>query len=138
MGSAHPTVVDLTGDLNAITPPPHHPTTPPTPPPLHPRLPHLHLRLHRHPQKGVLVPHGGLTNLTEDKIRVCDVRDPATASWQFFSFSFDASIPEIVLALATGARLLLAPNETLLPGPGLADCCAAIALPTSLSPPLPW
>ena len=119
VGSAHPTVVDLTGDLNAIT---HHPTTPPPHPPLLPST--LAYLIYTSGStgipKGVLVPHGGLTNLTEDKIRVCDVR-PGDCVLQFFSFSFDASIPEIVMALATGARLLLAPNETLLPGPGLAD-----------------
>ena len=70
--------------------------------------------------KGVLIPHGGLVNLTEDKIRVCDVR-LGDCVLQFFSFSFDASIPEIIMALATGARLLLASAQTLLPGSGLAD-----------------
>ncbi|MEL6383134.1 MAG: amino acid adenylation domain-containing protein [Cyanobacteria bacterium J06626_18] len=70
--------------------------------------------------KGVLIPQGGLVNLTEDKIRVCDVRS-GDCVLQFFSFSFDASIPEIIMALATGARLLLASAEALLPGPGLAD-----------------
>ncbi|NJR70055.1 MAG: AMP-binding protein [Synechococcales cyanobacterium CRU_2_2] len=69
--------------------------------------------------KGVLIAHGGLMNLTEDKIRVCDVR-PDDCVLQFFSFSFDASIPEIVMSLAAGATLLLAPPEVLLPGPGLA------------------
>ncbi|MCW5623214.1 MAG: amino acid adenylation domain-containing protein [Burkholderiales bacterium] len=69
--------------------------------------------------KGVLIEHGGLVNLTEDKIRVCDVR-AGDCVLQFFSFSFDASIPEIIMALATGARLLLAPASALLPGPDLA------------------
>jgi len=69
--------------------------------------------------KGVLVPHNGLVNLTEDKIRCCDVR-PNDCVLQFFSFSFDASIPEIVMSLGVGAKLLLAPAEQLLPGPGLA------------------
>ncbi|MEO0869217.1 MAG: condensation domain-containing protein, partial [Cyanobacteria bacterium J06642_11] len=68
--------------------------------------------------KGVLIPHGGLVNLTEDKIRVCQVR-PNDCILQFFSFSFDASIPEIIMALATGSKLLLAPATTLLPGPDL-------------------
>ncbi|MEM9163450.1 MAG: amino acid adenylation domain-containing protein, partial [Cyanobacteria bacterium P01_F01_bin.4] len=68
--------------------------------------------------KGVLIPHGGLVNLTEDKIRVCDVL-PGDCILQFFSFSFDASIPEIIMALATGSKLLLAPATTLLPGPDL-------------------
>ncbi|MCF1496236.1 amino acid adenylation domain-containing protein [Agrobacterium vitis] len=69
--------------------------------------------------KGVLVPHGGLANLTDDKIRVCDVRH-GDCILQFFSFSFDASIPELVMALTSGARLLLASPADLLPGPGLA------------------
>jgi len=119
VGSAHPTIVDLTSDLDTIT---HLPSLPPTLPSLHPSaLAYLiYTSGSTGTPKGVLVPHSGLTNLTEDKIRVCDVR-PGDCVLQFFSFSFDASIPEIVMALATGARLLLAPNETLLPGPGLAD-----------------
>ena len=68
--------------------------------------------------KGVLVRHGGLVNLTEDKIRVCDVRS-GDCILQFFSFSFDASIPEIIMALASGSKLLLAPATELIPGPGL-------------------
>jgi amino acid adenylation domain-containing protein len=68
--------------------------------------------------KGVLVPHIGLTNLTEHKIDVCDVH-PGDCVLQFFSFSFDASIPEIIMALASGAKLLLAKSESLLPGAGL-------------------
>ena len=68
--------------------------------------------------KGVLIPQGGLVNLTEDKIRVCQVR-PGDCILQFFSFSFDASIPEIIMALAAGAKLLLASAPLLLPGPDL-------------------
>ncbi|MEL4897873.1 non-ribosomal peptide synthetase [Crocosphaera sp. Alani8] len=68
--------------------------------------------------KGVLVTHGGLVNLTEDKLRVCKV-SPHSCILQFFSFSFDASIPEIIMALAGGAKLCLARLETLLPGPAL-------------------
>ena len=70
--------------------------------------------------KGTLIPHGGLVNLTEDKIRKCDVR-PGDCVLQFFSFSFDGSVPEFVMTLAVGARLLLAPAATMLPGPGLRD-----------------
>ncbi|MBE9060867.1 condensation domain-containing protein, partial [cf. Phormidesmis sp. LEGE 11477] len=68
--------------------------------------------------KGVLIPHSGLVNLTEDKIRICDVRK-GDCILQFFSFSFDASIPEIIMALASGSKLLLAPAIMLLPGPDL-------------------
>ena len=65
--------------------------------------------------KGVLIPHRGLTNLTEDKIRVCDVSQDSCIL-QFFSFSFDASIPEIIMALGCGAKLCLASLEDVIPG----------------------
>ncbi len=65
--------------------------------------------------KAVWITHAGLVNLTEDKIRVCDVR-AGDCVLQFFSFSFDASIPEIIMALASGAKLCLAPLASLLPG----------------------
>jgi amino acid adenylation domain-containing protein len=65
--------------------------------------------------KGVLIPHIGLTNLTQHKIQVCDVH-PGDCVLQFFSLSFDASIPEIIMALGSGAKLCLAKPESLLPG----------------------
>ncbi|WP_414526547.1 amino acid adenylation domain-containing protein [Nodularia chucula] len=65
--------------------------------------------------KGVLIPHIGLTNLTQHKIQVCDVH-PGDCVLQFFSISFDASIPEIIMALGSGAKLCLAKSESLLPG----------------------
>ncbi|MCC5622888.1 non-ribosomal peptide synthetase [Nostoc sp. CHAB 5715] len=68
--------------------------------------------------KGVLIPHSGLTNLTEHKINVCDVH-PGDCVLQFFSLSFDASIPEIIMGLGCGAKLCLAKSESLLPGAGL-------------------
>ncbi|MEM9174225.1 MAG: amino acid adenylation domain-containing protein [Myxococcota bacterium] len=70
--------------------------------------------------KGVTIAHRGLVNLTEDKIRKCDVRR-GDCVLQFFSFSFDGSVPEFVMTLATGAHLLMAPADAMLPGPGLAD-----------------
>jgi myxalamid-type nonribosomal peptide synthetase MxaA len=65
--------------------------------------------------KGVLVNHQGLGNLTKDKIRTCKVQ-PDSRILQFFSLSFDASIPEIVMALGSGAALHLGTPEDLLPG----------------------
>ncbi|MBO9653737.1 MAG: amino acid adenylation domain-containing protein [Agrobacterium tumefaciens] len=70
--------------------------------------------------KGVLVDHSGLVNLTRDKIRACDVK-PGDCVLQFFSFSFDASIPELVMSLGAGAKLLLLPRHATLPGAELAD-----------------
>ncbi|QLE54757.1 non-ribosomal peptide synthetase [Nostoc sp. TCL26-01] len=68
--------------------------------------------------KGVLIPHAGLVNLTLDKIRTCRVQ-PDSRVLQFFSFSFDASIPEIFMALGSGAALHLATPAELLPGAAL-------------------
>lgn len=68
--------------------------------------------------KGVLVTHEGLGNLTEDKIRTCNVQSNSRIL-QFFSLSFDASIPELVMALGSGASLHLGTQEDLLPGPAL-------------------
>ncbi|MCC5667067.1 amino acid adenylation domain-containing protein [Nostoc sp. CHAB 5784] len=65
--------------------------------------------------KGVLIAHSGLTNLTEHKINICDVH-PGDCVLQFFSLSFDASIPEIIMGLGCGAKLCLAKSESLLPG----------------------
>lgn len=70
--------------------------------------------------KGVLIPHRGLVNLTEDKVRVCEI-NAGDCVMQFFSFSFDGSVPEFVMSLAAGASLLLAPARDLIPGPTLRD-----------------
>ncbi|NTB04564.1 non-ribosomal peptide synthetase [Agrobacterium tumefaciens] len=77
--------------------------------------------------KGVLVEHGGVVNLTEHKIRAGAV-SPGDCVLQFFSFSFDASIPELVMALGAGASLLLLPADDLLPGPRLAEHMKAEAV----------
>lgn len=65
--------------------------------------------------KGVLISHQGLVNLTADKIRACNVH-PDSCVLQFFSFSFDASIPEIIMSLGCGAKLCLGARADLLPG----------------------
>jgi amino acid adenylation domain-containing protein len=65
--------------------------------------------------KGVLVAHQGLCNLALALINVFDVQ-PDSRVLQFASFSFDASISEVVMALCAGARLYLGTRESLLPG----------------------
>ncbi|MEM8570015.1 MAG: amino acid adenylation domain-containing protein [Pseudomonadota bacterium] len=69
--------------------------------------------------KGVEVTHEGLANLALDKIRVCQV-DENSRVFGFFSFSFDASIPDLVMSLGAGATLLTASAEDVLPGPRMA------------------
>ncbi|TCP57968.1 amino acid adenylation domain-containing protein [Tumebacillus sp. BK434] len=68
--------------------------------------------------KGVQLEHRGLTNLTHAQIKAFQI-DSATRLLQFASFSFDASVSEIFTALVAGATLYMAPQEELMPGPGL-------------------
>ncbi|BAZ14320.1 amino acid adenylation domain-containing protein [Calothrix sp. NIES-4071] len=68
--------------------------------------------------KGVLVAHQGLCNLAQAQISTFDVQ-PDSRVLQFASFSFDASISEIVMALCAGATLCLGTRESLLPGRNL-------------------
>ncbi|HIP72711.1 MAG TPA: non-ribosomal peptide synthetase, partial [Anaerolineae bacterium] len=62
--------------------------------------------------KGVLLEHRGLTNLVTAQTTIFGItaRDRIL---QFASFSFDASVSEIFMALANGATLHLAPQEQL-------------------------
>ena len=68
--------------------------------------------------KGVLVSHRGLRGMAEQQVRTFAV-GPETNVLQFASPSFDASVFEMVMALANGATLHLARAATLLPGPQL-------------------
>ncbi|WP_017654190.1 non-ribosomal peptide synthetase [Fortiea contorta] len=68
--------------------------------------------------KGVMVPHTGLTNLAKAQIQTFKI-DTSSRILQFASFSFDASISEIIMTLGAGARLYLATKESLLPGASL-------------------
>lgn len=68
--------------------------------------------------KGVLIEHRGLSNLCQAQIQVFNLQ-PGSRILQFASLSFDASIFEIVMALATGSTLYLAQKESLLPGQNL-------------------
>ncbi|MBD2682798.1 MULTISPECIES: non-ribosomal peptide synthetase [Nostoc] len=65
--------------------------------------------------KGVLIAHQGLCNLAQVKIRIWDVQLNSRVL-QFASFSFDASVSEIFVTLCSGASLVLATPEELLPG----------------------
>ena len=70
--------------------------------------------------KGVLVPHRGLCNLAQAQSRAFEVEADSRVL-QFASFSFDASISEVVMTLTAGARLVLEPKSALMPGPDLLE-----------------
>ncbi|WP_409465155.1 amino acid adenylation domain-containing protein [Amycolatopsis sp. GA6-003] len=70
--------------------------------------------------KGVTVPHQGLPGLVSAQAARWEVR-PGSRVLQFASPSFDASVSDIFVALCTGATLVLAPADDLLPGSALAE-----------------
>ncbi len=84
--------------------------------------------------KGVLVAHSGLCNLALAQIKVFDVH-PDSRVLQFASFSFDASISEVVMTLCVGARLCLGTRESLLPGAGLTQLLQNLGITHVTLPP---
>ncbi|WP_282205267.1 non-ribosomal peptide synthetase [Kitasatospora fiedleri] len=70
--------------------------------------------------KGVALLQRGLANLIAAQAEAFGA-GPGHRVLQFAPTSFDASVFETVMALATGATLVLAPREDIAPGPGLGD-----------------
>ncbi len=69
--------------------------------------------------KGVMVTHRGLPNLAHAQVRDLGITS-GDRILQFSASSFDASVFEVVMALASGAALCMGPRHALLPGPDLA------------------
>ncbi len=69
--------------------------------------------------KGVMVEHRGLAHLLQAQIRCFEV-EPESRVLQFASFSFDACVFELALALGRGAALHLPPGGAVLGGEALA------------------
>ena len=65
--------------------------------------------------KGVLIQHACLSNLAKIQKPLFGA-GPGSRVLQFFSFSFDGSVLSLVVALTTGAALVLAPRSALIPG----------------------
>jgi amino acid adenylation domain-containing protein len=70
--------------------------------------------------KGALLEHGGLINLAHAQIGVFGLQ-PGHRVLQVASLNFDASIWELVMALCSGATLVLASAAQLLPGAALTE-----------------
>jgi amino acid adenylation domain-containing protein/non-ribosomal peptide synthase protein (TIGR01720 family) len=69
--------------------------------------------------KGTLVEHRGLCKVSAEQVRLFGA-GPGSRVLQFSSPNFDASLFDVVMALTTGATLVLARAEDLQPGPPLA------------------
>ncbi|MCZ8226490.1 MAG: amino acid adenylation domain-containing protein, partial [Microcystis sp. LE19-84.1B] len=92
--------------------------------------------------KGVMVEHQGLCNLALAQIQTFAVSSQSRVL-QFASFSFDACISEVLMALGAGARLYLASKDNLMPGLPLIkqlreNKITHITLPPSALAVLPW
>ncbi|WP_185893246.1 non-ribosomal peptide synthetase, partial [Streptomyces sp. WAC08241] len=68
--------------------------------------------------KGVVVTHAGLADLAAQYTLGLAV-DTASRVLQFASASFDAHVYEVIMALTSGAVLVMAPADRLMPGPEL-------------------
>jgi len=84
--------------------------------------------------KGVMNEHRGLCNLAHAQIDAFGVRSDSRVL-QFASFSFDASISEIAMALCAGATLQLADRAALWPGEPLLRTLAERAVTHVTLPP---
>jgi amino acid adenylation domain-containing protein len=84
--------------------------------------------------KGVLIEQRGLLNLAKATIEAFHLQQSSRVL-QFASLSFDASIFEVVMALAAGATLYLASKESLIPGQPLLQLLRGNAITHVTLPP---
>jgi len=77
--------------------------------------------------KGVMVEHGGLSNLAHAQSRLFGV-EPDSRVLQFSSAAFDASVWEVAMTLPRGACLCLAPRPALMPGEPLETTMRELAI----------
>ena len=83
--------------------------------------------------KGVMIPHVGVCNFAE---AMSGIVAPGAGDrvLQFSSFSFDASLFDLMVTLTTGAELVFAPREALQPGADLAATITANGITTITLP----
>ena len=84
--------------------------------------------------KGALLEHRGLVNVSEEQVRAFRV-GPGHRVLQFSSPSFDAATFDLVMALGSGATLVLAAAESIRPGPPLAEVLREQAISILTIPP---
>jgi amino acid adenylation domain-containing protein len=84
--------------------------------------------------KGAAITHRGVGNLIDALAARCGIQ-PGTRVLQFASLTFDATVLEIFPALCSGACLVLAGQEQVLPGTPLWETLRSEAIAWTLLPP---
>ncbi|MEV4194564.1 amino acid adenylation domain-containing protein, partial [Streptomyces toxytricini] len=84
--------------------------------------------------KGVVVTHRGIPGLAEACIRRLGI-GPGSRVLQFAAMGFDATVAELCMGLLSGATLVLAPGEQLMPGDALASFTREARITHALLPP---
>ncbi len=84
--------------------------------------------------KGAILTHDGIPSLVataEQRMKLV----PGSVVMQFASIGFDVAVFELSMALCTGSRLVIVPDESRVAGPELTDFMAAHAVTHAIIPP---
>jgi amino acid adenylation domain-containing protein len=84
--------------------------------------------------KGVLIPHSGVGNTLRSAIKAWDIRSEDRVL-QLYSFSFDASVMDLFMAISTGAALYLADKSVRFAGLELVQVVLKQAITVAKLPP---
>jgi len=87
-----------------------------------------------HP-KGVVIEHRNVIHMVHAQREAFAIQKSDTVL-QFFSFSFDVSVFATLMALCSGAKLVLGLREELLPGPGLLKLLESEEVTIGVLPPV--